>query len=266
MNTYMPSLLAAGQFDSKVKFQNIKQSPLRIATEYEIEYYFENGGYSYLNGKKYPMQKGNILVIHPGDERSSTLPFRCFYIHFTNVSPQIKGILDTLPSFMKAEVPAVTEAFFARISAYFLSAESSDSLAAMGELFLLIKYLHKLMLKSYHDSASKEFNNVLEQAQKFIDLCYTQELTVDLLAHKCNVSSSYLYRLFSEKLGTSPHTAILNRKLTAARSMLMNTELSINDVAANCGFNSPAYFSDCFKKQNNGLTPSAFRKQADYRP
>ena len=266
MNTYIPTLLAAGQFESTHKYRDIEQSPLRVATEYELEYYFEDGGYSYINGKRYQRKKGNILVIRPGDERSSILPFRCYYIHFSNVSRELKSILDTLPSFMHSTDYELLEDHFIKISSNFLSMSLPDNLAAIGELFLLIKYLHQLMLQSYQNTDSYSFDSVLDRAQKYIDLCYSQNLTVEMLANKCNVSTSYLYRLFSEKMGTSPHHVLLNRRLTAARSLLMNTDLSLSDIAANSGFNSLSYFSDCFKKQNNGLTPSAFREQVHYEP
>ena len=266
MNTYIPKLLAAGQFTSTIKFPNIKQSPLRIVTEYELEFYFEDGGISFLNGKKYPMKKGNILVARPGDKRSSTLPFRCYYIHLTNVSPELKALIEPLPSFMHTKDYDLFEGIFSRIADDFISVESTENIAAIGELFILIKHLHHLKLQSYQSDCPKNEDSILELALKHIDFCYTQELTVEFLAGKCNVSPSYLYRLFAEKLGVSPHTAILNRRLTAARSMLIHTNLSLNDIAANCGFNSQAYFSDCFKKHNNGLTPSAFRQQAEYTP
>lgn len=266
MNTYIPTLLAAGHFSSTIKFPKMKQSPLRIVTEYELEFYFEDGGISFLNGQKYPMKKGNILVARPGDKRSSTLPFRCYYIHFTNNSPEIKELLETLPSFMQTKDYDLFEGIFSRIADDFISVETTDNIAAIGELFILIKHLHQLKLQSYQSDNQRNVDSILEQAQKYIDLCYNQELTIEILARKCNVSPSYLYRLFAEKLGISPHTAILNRRLTAARSMLIHTNLSLNDIAVNCGFNSQAYFSDCFKKQNNGLTPSAFRRQAEYTP
>lgn len=266
MYTYIPTLLAAGQFTSTIKFSNMKQSPLRIVTEYELEYYFEDGGISFLNGKKYPMKKGNILIARPGDKRSSTLPFRCYYIHLTNVSAEIKVLLEPLPSIMQTKDYDLFDGIFSRIAEDFISVEATENIAAIGELFILMKQLHQLKLQSYQSDASRNVDSILEQALKYIDLCYTQELSVEILAGKCNVSPSYLYRLFAEKLGVSPHSAILNRRLTAARSMLIHTNLSLNDIAANCGFNSQAYFSDCFKKQNHGLTPSAFRQQAEYTP
>ena len=266
MNTYIPTLMAAGQFTSTIKFPDMKQSPLRIVTEYELEYYFENGGISYVNDRKYPMKKGNILIARPGDKRSSTLPFRCYYIHLTNVAPELKTLIDALPSFMQTQDYDLFDGIFSRIAGNFISVEATDNIAAIGELFILIKLLHQLKLQNYQSDKTRNVNSILENALKYIDLCFSQELSVEILAGKCNVSPSYLYRLFAEKLGISPHAAILNRRLTAARSMLIYTNLSLNDVAANCGFNSQAYFSDCFKKQNNGMTPSAFRQRAEYRP
>lgn len=261
MNTYIPTIIAAGQFDSHIKYKDMKKSPLRIVTNYELEYYFESGGISNINGEKHPMKKGNLIIGHPGAKRFSTLPFRCYYIHLTNVSPEISSTLNSLPCFMHTKDFQLFEEIFVNISNHFLSLEFTDNLSAIGELFILINHLKALTL---HERNTRKEENILDLVQKYIDHLYPEELTVEILAQKCNVSVSYLYRLFSENLEISPHTAILNRRIVAARSMLINTNLSLNDIAYSCGFNSQAYFSDCFKKQNNGLTPSVFRKQARY--
>ena len=90
-----------------------------------------------------------------------------------------------------------------------------------------------------------------------------QPLTVEEIARDCHVSTSYLHRLFMARLGVSPHVALIQRRVTAAKALLVNSREPLAQIAWKCGFNSPSYFSDCFHRQT-GMTPRAFRDSMAY--
>ncbi|MBQ8894494.1 MAG: helix-turn-helix transcriptional regulator [Clostridia bacterium] len=255
MNQMLPHLFAAGRFDSSSKFYGIKESPLRIVEGYELEYYFEEGAMATLNGTRYPMQKDTVLVARPGDRRQSRLPFRCYYLHLGRVTGRIQELLDRMPTVLSADPDGAVKKAFLRIAELFLSVEPADELAAMGEFLLLLGKLSGAE-ELQHDS-------VLALAQQYIKAHYAEELSVELLAQKCNVSASYLHKLFSEKLGQSPHDLLVNRRISAAKALLINSDLPLSEIAIDCGFNSQAYFSDCFRRKT-GMTPGEFRKSAAY--
>lgn len=64
------------------------------------------------------------------------------------------------------------------------------------------------------------------------------------------------------ELGITPQTFLQNKLIDRAKSLLVNKELSINDIAMDLGFNYPNHFARLFK-QKTGLSPSAFRKQVE---
>lgn len=259
MDQRLPFLFAAGRFESHSKFSGISESPLRTVGDYELEYYFEEGGMAMINGVRYPMQKDTVLIARPGDRRQSRLPFRCLYLHLGKVEGRIQELLDRLPAVMPADYDGTVKKSFLKIAELFLSADAADELAAMGELLLLIMRL------DHHKNGAFDLQSgsILAAAQQYIGAHYTEELSVELLAQKCNVSASYLHKLFAEKLGQSPHDTIVNRRISAAKGLLINSNLPLSDIAIQCGFNSQAYFSDCFRRKT-GLTPGAFRKNASY--
>lgn len=259
MNQILPYLFAAGRFESSSKFSGLKESPLRTVDTYELEYYLEEGAVASVNGTCYPMQKDTVLIARPGDQRQSRLPFGCLYLHLGKVEGQIKELLDRLPTVMSADFNGAVKQSFLRIAELFLSADAADELTAAGELLLLVASLDHL--RSTGDAPGG--GSVLAAAQQYIHAHYEEELTVELLARKCNVSASYLHKLFAEKLGQSPHDTIVSRRISAAKAMLINSDLALSDIAIRCGFNSQAYFSDCFRRKT-GMTPGAFRKNASY--
>ncbi|MGL1892878.1 MAG: AraC family transcriptional regulator [Spirochaetaceae bacterium] len=83
-------------------------------------------------------------------------------------------------------------------------------------------------------------------------------VTVSDCAKFCNLSESYLRKVFSNFYGMSPRDYIVNMRLQYAKELLHYPEFSITDVALACGYESIHSFSKIFKKIN-GLTPSSYR-------
>lgn len=55
-------------------------------------------------------------------------------------------------------------------------------------------------------------------------------------------------------------TFVRNEKIMYAQRLLSGSKMSITEIAAESGFSSNAYFSDCFKR-NAGISPIQFRKE-----
>ncbi len=87
-----------------------------------------------------------------------------------------------------------------------------------------------------------------------------QELDVDLIANELGMSRTNLYRKVKSLTNLSTIDLIISIRLLAAKRMLLESDLSIAEVAYETGFNSPAYFTTSFKKQY-GITPKEFIEQ-----
>lgn len=88
-----------------------------------------------------------------------------------------------------------------------------------------------------------------------------EALSLENLASACSMSSSSLRRLFHEFSGQSPKQFIIKARLSYAEYMLLNSHLSIIDIAAASGFDNISCFTRSFKKVY-GSSPSAFRKES----
>lgn len=75
------------------------------------------------------------------------------------------------------------------------------------------------------------------------------------------VSRSVFYRRFQIALGRSPHQEIIRVQLDRVKSLLSQTKLSVEDIAAMTGFKHPEYLSVAFKREV-GKTPGEFRRVA----
>lgn len=84
--------------------------------------------------------------------------------------------------------------------------------------------------------------------------------TVDQLSKEVALSPSQLHRKLKALTGYSAIQIIRLIRLGHAQKLLKNPEIHIANVAYDCGFNNPDYFSKTFKKEF-GLSPSEFRKE-----
>jgi len=68
-----------------------------------------------------------------------------------------------------------------------------------------------------------------------------------VLATDAGMSTRQLERLFRRYLGRSPKRYYMELRLGRARNLLMQTDMSVIEVALACGFTSPSHFSKCYR-------------------
>lgn len=254
-------VITSGFFDSAVKYGIDKAAPYRFVYDYEIEYYVQCQGYAHINSEQHPMKPGNIIVAKPGDVRSSALPIQCFFIHIRVQDGLVKEYLDSLPPVIETPQGSEYVELFQSILDHFVSGKIESDVKVAAETMQILSRLRESQVTSARQALSVNTDQIIEMAQSYIDSHYTEELSIDDLALYCNVSPSYLHKLFMRVLKESPHQVILKRRLAAAKAMIVNDNLTMSDIAIRSGFNSQAYFSDCFKRVI-GMSPVDYRKYA----
>lgn len=81
---------------------------------------------------------------------------------------------------------------------------------------------------------------------------------VESLAEKLCMSPSTLYRKVKGLTGIPPNEFIRNIKLDKAARLLIGTDMTVAEIAFQCGMGSPVYFRNCFKERF-GKTPTEYR-------
>jgi transcriptional regulator GlxA family with amidase domain len=95
---------------------------------------------------------------------------------------------------------------------------------------------------------------------KLAQVIQTMEQTIEepispsVLAEDVGMSTRQLERLFRRYLNRSPKRYYMELRLQKARNLLMQTDLSVINVALACGFTSPSHFSKCYRA-HYGTTP-----------
>ncbi len=108
--------------------------------------------------------------------------------------------------------------------------------------------------------AWKGTETTFQRALAWLDQHGLQDMKVGQLADKLGISERYLRQLFQQYLGLSPKQYDSYQRLLFAKTLLHNSQFSIQDIAYAAGFNSTRRFFDAFQKQLK-LTPGQIRRQ-----
>lgn len=86
-----------------------------------------------------------------------------------------------------------------------------------------------------------------------------QPLSLEQIAQESNLSRRQIERLFKRHLNCVPKRYYLETRLKRSRDLLLQTAMSITDIATACGFQSPPHFSKSYRNQF-GHPPSFERR------
>lgn len=99
----------------------------------------------------------------------------------------------------------------------------------------------------------------LKRARDYISSHLTEEIRIPMLAEHTGINKSYLQSLFSKYMDCTITDYINQKRLEHAIFLLVNSSLSITDVAFRSGYNSRQHFGNTFEKYY-GISPRAYRQ------
>jgi transcriptional regulator GlxA family with amidase domain len=89
----------------------------------------------------------------------------------------------------------------------------------------------------------------LGQVIQIMEQNIEEPISPALLARDVGLSTRQLERLFRRYLNRSPKRYYMELRLQKARNLLLQTDMSVINVALACGFTSPSHFSKCYRAQ-----------------
>lgn len=222
---------------------------------YELVYYVTGSGAMHLDGQTLKYTPGSMTFTRPHymhDERHDE-PGDVIFFGFTYdddpialpnglyVDTERKDLLKLLLA-MKEEV--VEQPPFSRIRVNLL----------LNEVLLLLGRTRPNLT-----SGTGEGDRLLF-ARRFIEENYGQSINLQTLAEISGYSYDYFRHLFKLETGKSPIQYMIEKRVDAARHLLVNTNKSISQIAMDCGFSTVPQFCEMFKRATR-RSPLQYRKR-----
>ncbi len=138
-------------------------------------------------------------------------------------------------------------------------AQNARSVDADGCAILLHRFISALSVFHRFGMPSSD-NDVAWQLRAHIDRSYAEDVSIAAIAASLGYSKSRLGEIFRAEFHMSPHEYRIKRRMDVARVLLLNTAMSIGDVALSVGFSDSHYFTNCFRR-TFGEPPGRFRRR-----
>ncbi len=117
---------------------------------------------------------------------------------------------------------------------------------------------YELLLKLADSIQHKNTSRIVSRSIELMEHHLSQTLSLKKLAALVGTSPTSLHREFQQQLQTSPINHFIHLKMETAKSLLLHTNLQIQEIAERVGYDNPLYFSAEFKKRV-GISPRHFR-------
>ena len=104
-----------------------------------------------------------------------------------------------------------------------------------------------------------ELPEIVQRIKVYLQQNYDKSVPNSQISNEFGYHSYYLNRVFKKHTGTTIHQALVQEKINVAKTLLRNTSLSVNAVAAEVGFSDRTQFCTAFRKHTK-YTPTEYRK------
>ena len=135
--------------------------------------------------------------------------------------------------------------------------------AKLNELLILLSRSDET--REENAPSDSEMYNRFISLRREIHEHFDSGLTVNEMAAMVNLSPSRFYSLYKNIFGISPKKDYLNIRIEHAKTLLLQDDYSVEQVAAMAGYNNPYHFIRQFK-EITGTTPGQYRKEMRAKP
>ncbi len=284
----IPRLLLSYLFDQGMTMPKGRKLESRVVLDWEIELILEGGGAQIIEGRRYEVAKGDIVIRVPGEWTQGIMPYSCMCAIFdlsgeklARPEPYRKAFIDApgqwtpqaihggnpllgLKGVRRSDSFDFIRGLFERL----ISAEARGGPhAPLLCTSILSNILYELLSEANEPFASRGATQAPEETKRRLRPAlammrerFREDIGIREIARASGLSRSRFHELFKEATGKAPHEELMALRLEAAKGLLAASSMSIEDIAYECGFRNPPYFFTFFKREQ-GETPSEFRKR-----
>jgi AraC family transcriptional regulator, transcriptional activator of pobA len=247
--------------------------------------YFERGGGSLrLGGRECRVEAGDVYIVAPGevigvgDDASGLAEAEAWCVFFPpeGLGPKAPDALlswrahpllfpfarGVAAGAQRLKVPlGERTSWIARLSALDLELrERRDGYreAVVAHLTLLLVDLSRLAADIVGDLRQKD-EPLLAEVFGFIEERYPERVSLKDVASSVSLSPAYLTTIVRRKTGRTVQEWIAERRMAQARRLLVESDLTVEEVGRRVGYADPVYFARSFRR-THGTTPLRWRR------
>lgn len=267
---------------SAVKQFNFPNALRHKCNYYTLVYLYEGSGQLILDENTFQMQAGDFYLVPPGVYYAiqPTLDSLCICMNLRQsfVAAEYKNVFHENPLITSF----ITNSLATEHNMTYLAIHTGENemvptlvLAIFTEYINQDKYsnatmknmlslMFALILRNDKTTmdASIKATRLDQQYQQIIQYLKQNYQTADLssLSEHIHFSKQYICKIVKEKTGDTFNTLLMNIRLEMVEQYLLESDLTLENIAYLCGFTAPSHLSKVFKN-HYGMSPSSYRKK-----
>lgn len=226
-----------------------------LARKYSGIVYVLDGYAEYIkgDGSRFSVCAGDCIYV----PKNSVYTTRCSptknFVHMTvNFELMDGGDLFTAPTRQKLSGSVHFEQLFMRLVHHWTVRHPYYHERCTGILYEMLYLILKEMKSSGNPYLEK-----LQPARVYLDEHFREDFPLNLLPELCGLSETYFRRLFHRVFNETPAEYRRRLRISCAEDLLLSGQYTLSQIALQCGYPDPAYFSRMFRK-TLGVTPSRY--------
>jgi AraC-like DNA-binding protein len=242
--------------------------PTRVIDSHELIFVKAGELDMWENDQVFHLEAGQTLHLWPGRHHGSTkqmpLGLKFYWIHYE--VDLIKDKMQTNEHFSAAlKVPQVAQIAkperLERLFLNFLDDQESGALHPYAANLLTTLMLVEVAQSCEEKMPNPEdLNAVATWAHTYIRINFDRPITTAKIAYALGYNADYLGRIYRQVYGSTLTEAIHRRRIKQACKFLLDSKLTIEQIAEKCGFTDPDYFRRIFRRYMQ-ISPSNYRDE-----
>lgn len=250
-------------------------SYLHYSRRYQLIYFKQGNGSIKIEGRNYNLHDGDIILLNNTELFRLYVDDEAFHERFSfSIGDALFSKYPDSAAVLLSPFVNRTKGFKNKISAetaneYGLHKNISDILSflqntepeapllAFCELCRLLVSLGKAV-KTSPSTSQTVSNPLIINVLDYLNLHYTEEITITGLSEHFSIDKSHLSHLFKEYVGMSVFTYVITRRIQHF-NQIISTGIPIEEAAFKSGFRNYSNFFRLYKKYMN-TTPTGFKK------
>jgi AraC-like DNA-binding protein len=229
--------------------------PTRVISSHELIFVKEGELDMWEEDRTFEVKAGHTLHLFPGRRHGGSTPMapelKFYWIHF-----DIAALNADAASAAGIEVPQLCRIYrperLESLYRDFLDQQESGELQPYSANLLMMLMLTEaarrtLPLPRAHEAADGA-NVIAARAHTYIRMNYDQPISPARIAEAIGYNPDYLGRVYRKVYGCTLTDAIHRRRIERAKRYLMDSEMTIEQIALACGFTDPDYFRRIFRR------------------
>ncbi|MDO5398118.1 MAG: AraC family transcriptional regulator [bacterium] len=241
--------------------------------DYEIMYVRKGSRQAFVKEHTYNLTSGNLLFINKNTLHKThrvSDEYERFVINFTDdyILPSIKRQMQILfeQRIYLLQKLSETDKLFFSIFSEWEKLRKGDNIAG-DNIKCYINILLSYFIRNHNKYAyndAKITNPSIERLIRYMNDNFKSPITLSSAAQMLHLSQSHLSRIFLKYTGFGFLKYLTILRIENGKRLLENTNMSVKQIAFECGFNDSNYFSFVFKTET-GISPLQYKKQQPYK-